>query len=462
MAKSTEKKKMVDIARPAPKHQIPKPLERDLKGTQTLKKTDIEKKLKKDFKKLEKKIEQFEEKAEERFEKEEEVKKRKRFHFRKLVPTTYILLGLLLILVGAGVYSAVELLPKATIKITTKKTDWNYVNSVVADKSITKIDASQKQVPAEIFSAKKNFNFSFAATGKKSVEEKAKGKITIYNAYSSDPQTLVANTRFSSSDAKTFRLDKKIVVPGAKIVEGKITPSSIEATVTADQPGPNYNIGPVSRFSIPGFQGSPKYQAFYASSQEPMKGGFIGERAFPTDGDIKNAKEKAVKDLKDYIESYLSLQIPPEFKVIDGSKQFNVLKQEINTQVDESNNFTVFVEGELSSIAFKESDLKNLMEAMAQSSLGTDFKIKDYKLDYGAGRPDFKNGKLSFSVNFSGTLEEPINTGSFKQQALNKTENDLKVLVFSLPNVQKATISFWPFWVKRAPDDLKRVSVEVE
>jgi len=448
MIKKFPKKKMLDIIRPIP-------LQSKVKKSES-------KKIEEEFKKLDKKIEDFEEKEEKQFKYKEKGRKEKRFRLKKRPAVTYGLLGALVVLLGIAVYLAIEFLPKAEIKVITEKTEWSYVDSVAADKNLTKIDISQKQIPAEVFSTKKNFNFSFPATGKKLVEQKAGGKITIYNAYSSDPQILVANTRFSTPDAKIFRLEQKIVVPGAKIVEGKIISSSIEAKVIADQPGPQYNIGPVSHFSIPGFQGTAKYQGFYASSQESMTGGFIGDKAFPTEEDIKKTREKAVKDLKDYIDSFLSLQIPPEFKTIEGSRQFNILKEEVNKEVDEKGNFTVFLEGESLNIAFRESDLKDLLENIVQEGLGVNFRIKSYKLEYGVGRPDFRQGRISFAINFQGVFEEPFDVESFKQKALNKNEKELKTLVSTLPNIQKITISFWPFWVKRVPDDLKRVKVEVE
>lgn len=450
------KKKMVDISRrvPAEAKQPPPKQLRDKKPEPKI--IAVEEKIKK----LDKEIEQFEIKEERQFEKE--AKAKRRFRIKRLKIKTYFLIVSIMILLAALVYSAIEFLPRTNIKVTTKKTDWTYIDSIAANKNITQIDAVKKQIPAEIFSQTKNFTDSFTATGKKMVEEKASGKIIIYNAYSSDPQLLVANTRFSAPDGKIFRLAQKITVPGAKIVSGKIVPSSIEVMVVADQAGPKYNIDPVSHFSIPGFQGSAKYQGFYAESKETMTGGFIGETAFPTDDDIKQAKTKAASNLQDYIQSLLVVQMPLDFKMIDGSKQFNILKQEINPKVDDKNNFTVFSEAQLSIIAFKESDVKNLIEQAAKAKLGTDFQMKTYKLDYGSGRSDFKQGQISFAVNFQGSFEEPVDADWFRQQAANKSEQDLRALISSLPNIQKITISFWPFWVKRAPDDLNRIKVEVE
>ena len=415
---------------------------------------DLDKKI---GKQLEKKIEQFEKKEEEQFQKEAGAKEIKK---KRFFPITYALLGLFLILSGGVVYSAIEFLPKAKIQITAKKTDWNYVEAVIAAKDIAAVDISQKQIPAEVFSVKKNFNFSFAATGKKQIEKKAGGKIIVYNSFSSDSQPLVSGTRFQSPDGKIFKLTEKIIVPGAQVVEGKIVSSNIEATVIADQPGSQYNIGPISRFSIPGFQGTPKEREFYAESKEAMKGGFIGEAAYPTDEDIKKSKEKAEKDLKDYVDSYLSLQIPPEFKFIDASRQFNIIKEEVNSNTDEKGNFTVFAEGESSVIGFREADLISLIEKTAQSNLGANFKIKNYQLEYGVGRPDFKKGKISFAVDFKGVFEEPIDIESFKQKILNKDEKELKIFISSFSNIQKTTVSFWPFWVKKTPDNIKRITVE--
>ncbi len=415
--------------------------------------------LKKQIEKVEERVEEFEKREEKQFRKEEEekIKTKKRFSFK-----SYVLAVILLLLFGAAVYSAVEFLPRAKIKVITKKSEWNYTDSIVAAKNVGELNPSQKQIPAEIFSLKKNFTFSFPAAGKKQVEKRASGKIIIYNTYSSDPQPLIATTRFLTPDGKIFRLEQKIVVPGAKIVEGKIVASNIETTVVADQAGPQYNIGPVSHFSIPGFQGSPKYQSFYAESKEAMKGGFIGEQAFPTDEDIKKGKEKSEKDLKDYINSFLSLQISPEFKVIEGAKQFNILKEEVNQEVDEKGNFTIFIEAESSVIAFRESDLKNLMEKMAQVDLGMDFKIKSYSLDYGVGRADFKQGRISFAFNFQGIFEQPLDAENFRQKAVKRNENELKLLISSFPNIEKIAVSFWPFWVKRVSDKPERVKIEVE
>jgi hypothetical protein len=373
----------------------------------------------------------------------------------------YILTALLLAIIGGGLYAALEVLPKAEIKITTKKNSWNFNNSVSASKNSRDVNLATKQIPANFFSENKNVTLSYPATGKKNVERKASGEISIYNAYSSQPQALVANTRFESLDGKIFRIETKIIVPGAKIENGKIIPASIKTKVMADKAGAEYNIGP-AKFTIPGFKGTPKYESFYAKSENSMTSGFVGELAYPTDAEIKTAKDKTESALQESLNLLISSQIPADFKIIEGARQFNIVKEEVNQEVNQDGNFSIFAEGELTLAGFKESNLLELMRGLAQKELGEGIRVKEHSLKYGAVRPDIQSGKIDFSVDYSGTFWQPIDTEQFKNSILGKKETDLKAFVFSLSGVERATVSLWPFWVKRVPDNVEKVKVEVE
>jgi len=58
----------------------------------------------------------------------------------------------------------------------------------------------------------------------------------------------VANTRFADPNGKIFRISKAITVPAK---------GTLVVTLTADQAGASYNIGP-STFSIPGLSAANK------------------------------------------------------------------------------------------------------------------------------------------------------------------------------------------------------------
>ncbi|MBI3046503.1 MAG: hypothetical protein HYY86_03160 [Candidatus Harrisonbacteria bacterium] len=366
-------------------------------------------------------------------------------------------LAILAILVFAGM----KVLPRAKVIIAAQTQEWVYNDSVTTDKSAS-LDIVKMAIPNQIFSQKKNVSLRFPASGKRQVEKRASGIVSIYNSYSSDPQPLVVQTRFATPDGKLFRLAKGITVPGAKIVEGKIIPSSIEAEVVADKPGPDYNIGPVKLLTIPGFKGTPKYQAFYGELTGNMSGGFVGEVSYPTEDDIKKAKASIQNDLESGIRTALLTQIPKEFKVLDGSSRYKILEQTIDSEADASGSFGIFSESQMTIIAFKEENLKELLVRRARKDNGEDFEIRTSGLEYGLARADFDRGLLSFPVNFKAVLARKIDAEALKKAIAGKSELELKAAVFGLPGLKSATISLWPFWVKNVPTNPEKIKISVE
>ncbi|MBI4992103.1 MAG: hypothetical protein HZB99_02690 [Candidatus Harrisonbacteria bacterium] len=358
-------------------------------------------------------------------------------------------------------FNLLKILPSATVVIVAQTQEWSYNDSIITDKAAV-LDPVKMTIPNQVFSEKKNVQLKFPATGRRQVERKAGGTITVFNSYSSDPQPLVEQTRFITPDGKIYRLTKTITVPGAKIVEGKIVPSSIDTEVSADKPGPDYNIGPVKLFTIPGFKGTPKYQSFYGESTGNMTGGFIGEVAYPTDSDIKNAKEKAQAALEDSVKTVLLMQIPKEFKVLDGSTRYKVLEQKVDSETDEGGSFGIFSEAQMTIIAFKENDLKELLDKRAKRDNGEDLDMRENTLDYELARADFDRGLLTFPVNFKAILAKRINAEELKSKILGKSEIELKTTVFALPGLKSATVSLWPFYVKTVPTNPRKVTIKIE
>ncbi len=368
--------------------------------------------------------------------------------------------GLILILSGFG-YAAAKVLPSAEVKIAAIKKDWSYENSIIIDKSAVS-DIKGMTIPGQVFSEPGNESKKFPATGRRQVERHATGPIIVYNSYSSDAQQLVEKTRFMAPDGKLFRLTKTITVPGAKIIDGKIVPSNINADVIADGAGPDYNIGPVKLFTIPGFKGSPKYQSFYGESNSDMKGGFIGEVAYPTSDDIAKAKTAAGSDLESALNTKLLMQVPKEFKILDGTRIYRVLSQKADEEADVDGNFGILTEGKSTLIAFREEDAIALLKEKALAENSDDYEVRTHTLEYGIARVDFEKGRMSSPVNFKAVLARKIDADSLKEKIKGKSEAELKKMVFELPGLESATISLWPFWVKTVPDEPGKINVVVE
>ena len=365
---------------------------------------------------------------------------------------------------GLVVFGAVTILPKVDISLISKKIDWAYNDSVITQVN-AKADYKTVTIPNQKSISSKSSSLPFLATGKKQVSNKASGKMTIYNGYSSDAQTLVKDTRFLSPDGKIFKLAKQIIVPGAKISEGKILPSSIDADVVAEKAGEEYNVGPVKLFQIPGFKGTPKYAAFYGESKGSMTGGFVGEIAYPTTSDIAAAKKKMKETLESSLKTELYSKISSDFKIVEGSSAFSTIKEEINENVDKDGNFSIASEAQLTIISFKESDLIDVLSQKAEAEKGENYAVKSHSLEYGIARMDVASGRLSFPVTFKAVLSYKIDIEKLKSDIADMSDVKLRETIFSLPGIDMESqnvVSFWPFWVKTFPNNLNKINIVVD
>jgi len=382
--------------------------------------------------------------------------KRKRFAHGKL------LVGIAgaIVAVAIVVFVVGRFFSRATISISFSRASWTYEHSFTADTSVSKVDADKSLLPAEFFTAHKDLVQLFPASGSSTVSEKAAGKITIYNGYSSQPQKLVAMTRFASPEGKIFRLSGQIIVPGAQIANGKIIPASIDAGLVADKPGSDYNIGPVSRLVIPGFKGTPKYDGFYGEIKEQLQGGFVGKKAVPTADDITKAKSKAADILKTSLQSSFLTSYPRDFKILDGTSNLNVTKLKVDENTDANGNFSVLGEADLEALGFRESDLKSLLLTLAKRDNPIDI-FAVLKLDYGAAQADFKRRSETFYLSASGTVVPEFSADDFSAKIIGKPLSEVKSLVSNLPGLMSAKVSLWPIWLNSLPLEPGKIKIEV-
>jgi hypothetical protein len=106
--------------------------------------------------------------------------------------------------------------------------------------------------------------------------------------------------------------------------------------------------------------------------------------------------------------------------------------------------------------------LLGLLTNKAFEEKGQDFEIKDKRLEYGLGRGDFVNDKLSFPVDFSVVLRKKIEAGPLKEKIAGQSDLELRKIIFALPGLENASISFWPFWVNWVPKNVNNIKVTID
>ena len=380
-------------------------------------------------------------------------------------------LGVLLIVVaGIGVAFLVanEVLPHAEIRIKPKSEMVTFsmpVTVVVGDTGVLG-DPSERSVISDVagqrISVSATEERSISASGETEVTRRAGGTITIRNAFSSDSQTLVATTRFVSQDGKLFRLDKTIVVPGAKVVDGDIVPSTITATVTADEPGPKYNIGS-STFSIPGFQGSPKFNKFTATSSEPMSGGAKGKVTVVTEEDVAAAREGIEEQVIEELKRAFKAQVVDGLVVPQDGRSIKTTVTIDKEAGDVADAVTVLAQGSLSAIAYDAKDLTAVVLTALTERISSEADLVEGSATIvpTVVMVDIESGTLSLDVEIDARSAWRVDVALVQEAVAGQSETEIRSWLSDYEAVDHARAFFWPFWVKTAPENPERIKVIV-
>ncbi len=372
-------------------------------------------------------------------------------HFLRLAFSFIILSGVL--------YLGFFILPRATVELKLKEVSWDWKSNVSGSASVSSASSTPPSIPVQIFKLSKSGVFYYPAGGSKMVEKKSSGKITVYNAYSSESQPLVKNTRFVTPEGKIFRLTASIVVPGAKISEGKIQPSSIEVAVEADAAGDAYNTGPVAKLRIPGFQGGPKYDGFYGEFKNGAEGGFVGVMKVATDEDLKKAGEASRKNIENGLLAEVATSIPTGFTTIPGGMTLAVLREGLTAEPDEKGEFGYGISMEAKLIAFREEDVVSIADANFEKDKDGAYDPRHVEISYGTPSVDWGAGKITLPVEVSGIWARAFDPEKFKAEILGKKYADFRAAAISVPGTESVKSALWPFWTRSVPKNTQKVRI---
>ncbi len=320
----------------------------------------------------------------------------------------------------------VVVFPKTEITITPK--DWHideYLD-LTARTNQSVYDEDRRLIPARFVERDITFTKTFPATGRGDVTaQKAQGTIVIYNEYSEKPQPLVATTRFVSEDGVLFRLAKQTVVPGMKNGEA----GKVEALVVADKNGAGGNIGP-SRFTIPGFNGSPKKEKFYGVSEKSMVGGGAGGDgvALVTQADIDRAEAEMKTEVQSYIEEQLRAVLRPDSEVLlTAAMKSDTVRSEASVAPGTmGDDFMYEMTAHVAAVVFTQGDALAVMQSHLDGKVGQyDVTQLEVALDYDVADVNFDDQYIKMTVQGTADIASVVDVASFKADIAGKKHDAL-------------------------------------
>ncbi len=364
-----------------------------------------------------------------------------------------------------SVIAALFVLPEAKVDIFLKTERVANNFEFIVDKNIIEPDIQLNRLPANTIEVISKESSEFPATGKKQLNEKASGIITVYNEYSTGQQLLVANTRFFSKEGKIFRVKKNITIPGFTKPKDEIIPGTVEVEVFAEEAGESYNIKPTS-FTVPAFQemGSPKYFGIYARSTVAMSGGSTREVLVLSEADISRAKKVLLESLKKKNTLGIENEIGANDKFISDTREDEIMEVGLSNKVGEQTEKAV-ITIELASkiLTVKQNDINILVNHNFDAELSGEMELvsESKKMEYGDSYLN-ADGNIIFPVYVEQEVVRTIDTDQIKRDIINKNESELRTFFSEIEGIETVNISFWPFWVKNVPQSVKKIRIEIK
>lgn len=380
---------------------------------------------------------------------------------KKIIFILLIAIAVLLILL----FFVFSILDKAIVKITPKTENSSFSEKITIEELSNKTNGSS--LGYRIIELSQQVTKTVIAVDEKAVEEKASGDITIFNQYSKNPQKLIKNTRFESSDGRIYRIQDSIEIPGYTESDGKIIPGQLTVTVYADKPGEKYNLQS-DTFTIPGFAGQEPFGFFSAKTATPINGGFAGIRKIVSKEDIENSSIQLQQELRNKLISQLQSEITDEFYVHynDESFSFEKITQEA---VKETENVNLSMRGVISAKIFNKVDISNIIADKLFASyfdnertLISNFDLVTISLVKEKEVNDSNKYIEYLTANSSGsTFVWQIDQNQLKKDLLGVEKNSLSNIMKNYTEIQKAELIIKPFWRSSFPEKEKDIEVEI-
>ncbi|MBI2098332.1 MAG: hypothetical protein HYT49_01555 [Candidatus Wildermuthbacteria bacterium] len=352
---------------------------------------------------------------------------------------------------------------RATVQVWPQITKLRSTEYIVAQVGYDTLNLERKIIRARVFEEEAAQTMLFPASGKKFKAESARGIIRVYNENSTQPQALVANTRFISEDGKIFHLESAASIPGGQMDGRKLVPGFLDVTVVAAEPGEDYNIGP-SKFSLPGLVGSPLYTKIHGESLRPMTGGAQREVAVVQEEDIASARGQLVESLKAQATKSLLAKVPPQFQVLSDSLVTTVVEDNSLVKPEaELEQFNYTAKVRVSMHAFHKDDADVLAKYLLATHLAASQAIdeKTLRIDYQMSGAAAGAGVVPITVQIAADQYEKVDTTAIARHIGGVSTSQLRQLMKEYPFLAKAQFSLWPFWVARVPQDIEKVHLEV-
>ena len=293
------------------------------------------------------------------------------------------------------------------------------------------------------------------ASGMETREQKAEGKVTLYNEYSDTEIPLRLNTRVADEEGREYEIPEAITLPGMSDGE----PGSVTVPVVAKEPGDEYNIEGDVKFVVPGLETDfpEMFANIYAELEESITGGVI-ERQPVVDDEQRQAAEERLRDVleEELQDDSLDDEVRRRFIYPQGGRMWE-FETEIKAAEDDDAAVVVMIGRSFSLLLEREELTQLLADELLSEEKSSGVRVDNLDdLNIEVLSDDFSSGvgevelKITGDVKFSWSVENE----ELQESLAHVRRGDFhSILEREFPGVVKAEVdTLWPIWRLSFPD----------
>ncbi len=349
-------------------------------------------------------------------------------------------------------------IPRAEINISVKTQDFDQRFVITASTTASSADAASRTIPARLAIAEESGNETTVATGTKTVGERAKGAITVYNK--TDSLRTVPKGSVMTTAGISFALDNDVSIASQSAgIEGS-TYGKADASATALAVGTDSNIAGEKDLKFSNFDSN----IVVARSKSAFSGGSSRQITVFSEDDSKRIKNIVSDKILSSAVTKIQ-QENPSTQILKSAVTSKILSEKYYAAIgDEATSVKYEQKASFSSIIYSTEDLNNISYDLILKSIpqGYDIKKEDIKID-----PVVKNskdGKLEIELNLSGKVFAKVDLDDIANHIRGKNLKAVDEYIKSFPNVTNyefILIPPLPNAIKTVPANVKQIKITI-
>lgn len=358
---------------------------------------------------------------------------------------------------------AIGVLPKATILIQTNASNVNTNVDFALDTSASSFNEKSKIVPAKQVQTQKTLTGSAQATGQKNNGDKAAGTVRMTARKCSGnllvpPSNVPAGTGITAN-GKTY-ITQEVTSFGPGTADGScgVYNSSAKTNIIAQAAGTSSNASSNTDFKVPS-------RSDITSATGSASGGTDDIQTVVSQADIDSAKGKiastdssaAQDELKNQLEDQglyaIAATFNPGTPATTNSSQ--VGDDASSVTVTQVYTYTMLGANEAYIKTLVNNDIKSQIDTEQQGILTSGITQASFKLK------EATTTGANLNIQTIAEVGPSIDKEQIAQNATGKKSSQIKDDLSSNPDVTDVTVKLSPFWVTKAPKNVKKITVTV-